>query len=110
MDKKAQNNSEPLTLEALVQYSNEVLLEAINKQFEKRDKVLTTHSEQFETHGELLHKIVTKLAEHDERFEKVATKEAVAELRDKILTARDENTELLCTRAGCHITSHRPVR
>ncbi len=78
MDKKAQNEKEPLTLDGLARYSREVLLPAIDERFERIDQ----------------------------RFEKVATKEDVAgvnaelkqeiaHVRGAVLTALDENTNLL---------------
>lgn len=56
MDKKAQNEKEPLTLDGLARYSREVLLPAIDERFERIDQ----------------------------RFEKVATKEDVAGVKTEL--------------------------
>ncbi len=73
MDNKAQNEKEPLTLDGLARYSREVLLPAIDERFEK---------------------VATK---EDVAGVKTELKREIAHVRGAVLTALDENTELLCT-------------
>ena len=80
MDKKAQNEKEPLTLDGLARYSREVLLPAIDERFERIDQ-------RFE-------KVATK---EDVAGVKTELKQEIAHVRGAVLTALDENTELLCT-------------
>lgn len=80
MDKKAQNEKEPLTLDELARYSREVLLPAIDERFERIDQ-------RFE-------KVATK---EDVAGVKTELKQEIAHVRGAVLTALDENTELLRT-------------
>jgi len=80
MDKKAQNEKEPLTLDGLARYSREVLLPAIDERFERIDQRFK--------------KVATK---EDVAGVKTELKQEIAHVRGAVLTALDENTELLCT-------------
>ena len=55
MNKKTHNNSEPLTLDGLAQYNNEVLLPAIERNMDKRfDQMQRSTDKQFEEIKEIL--------------------------------------------------------
>ena len=75
MDKKAQNEKEPLTLDGLVEYSQKVLLPAIEQSMDKRFEKVATKEEVARMNAEL--------------------KQEIAHVRGAVLTALDENTNLL---------------
>ena len=87
---------EPLTLEGLAKYTQETLLPAIDKRFEKVDERFEGLDRRFDTMDKRLNTLGDKVLEHDKKFDEHDKRfDNLEEFGRRILTLQDQTLTIL---------------